>query len=348
MVVGSGSLSFEMLRDLTERLPVMICPRWVFTRTQPIAIRDVLSYLISALVVAPSRGQILEIGGTDILTYAEMMQRYARARRLPRLLLAVPVLSPRLSSHWVHWMTPVPAEIARPLIEGLRNELVVRDTLARTLFPDIQPLGFDRAVELALDRIRSGRVETIWSDALASSQGDLRPVTLIQEQGVLIERRQRLVAAPPEVVYRTFTGIGGDRGWPSLNWLWGLRGAFDHLIGGVGMRRGRRHPDQLWPGDALDFWRVETVEPDRAILLRAEMKMPGRGWLHFEVEPAQQEGTSQLVQTAYFAPKGLFGLIYWYSIYPLHVVIFSRMIDNIAAQAHTALATAAVGLAPAP
>lgn len=336
MIVGSGSLSFEMVRHLTERLPVMVCPRWVFVRSQPIAIRDVLSYLVAAIEVAGSSGQIVEIGGADVLTYAEMMLGYARVRGLRRLIIPVPVLTPRLSSYWAHWVTPIPANIARPLIKGLRYELVVRDNLAEELFPDIQPLDYDTAVTLALRRIEEGQIETIWSDALASSKGDVRPVHLTQEQGMLIERRQKMVDALPEIVYETFAGLGGERGWPPYTWLWQVRGAIDRLVGGVGMRRGRRHPDELRAGEALDFWRVEAIQPDRLLRLRAEMKLPGRGWLQFEAKP-DQDGKTELIQTAYFAPKGLFGLIYWYGIYPLHSFIFARTIEAVAQRAVLAM-----------
>ena len=331
MVVGSGSLSFEMLRHLTERLPVMVAPRWVFTRTQPIAIRDVLNYLVGALDVPESAGRTIEIGGADILTNAEMMQRYARIRGLRRLIIPVPVLSPALSAYWVHWTTPLPASVSRPLIVGLRNELVVRDSQALRLFPDIDPLDFETAVALALERVEEGDIETIWSDALASSQGDARPVLLTQEQGMVIERRQRTVVAPPSTVFNAFSSLGGEEGWP-VNWLWRLRGLLDRLAGGVGMRPGRRHPRHLRPGDALDFWRVEAVEPDRLLRLRAEMKLPGRGWLQFQAKE-RSDGHTELVQTAYFAPKGLLGLLYWYGIYPLHGLIFSRMIASVTERA---------------
>ena len=332
MVVGSGSLSFEMMRNLTERLPIMIAPRWVYTKTQPIAIRDVLNYLIASLQTPASADRIIEIGAADVLTYAEMMMTYARLRGLKRVILRVPVLTPRLSSYWVHWMTPVSASVATPLIEGLRNELIVRDDSARTLFPNIEPLSFETAVRLALSRIENGDIETLWSDALASSQGDVKPVSLTQEQGMLIERRQETVEAPQTAVFHAFSGLGGDRGWPPYDLLWKLRGAMDRLVGGVGMRRGRRHPDELRQGEALDFWRVEVVEPEQLLRLRAEMKLPGRGWLQFEAN-SREDGRTDLVQTAYFASKGLLGLLYWYGIYPLHAVIFSRMIKAIARRA---------------
>ena len=338
MVVGSGSLSFEMLRALCERLPIMLAPLWVFTRTQPIAIRDVLSYLIASLNQPESTGTIIEIGGADVLTYGQMIMRYARVRGLPRWIIPVPVPVLRLSAQWIDWITPVPKTIAWPLLQGLRNEMVVRDHQAWQLFPEIQPIDFATAVGLALRRIEEGRVETIWSDALASSKGDIPPVYLTEEQGVQIEHRERVVNASPATVYRTFAGIGGVRGWPALDPLWRIRGLIDRAIGGVGMRRGRRHPDDLRVGEALDFWRVETVVPDRTIILRAEMKLPGYGWLQFEARP-EPDGRTRLVQIAYFASKGLFGVLYWYGLYPLHGLIFSRMIAALAEQAEAAQTT---------
>jgi uncharacterized protein YbjT (DUF2867 family) len=332
IIVGSGSLSFEMVRQLTERLPVMICPRWVFSKTHPIAVRDVLSYLVLTIAVPESGDQIIEIGGANVLTYADMMKTYARIRSLRRLLIPVPVLSPGLSSYWAHWMTPISASMARPLIEGLRYELVADTEKARLFFPDVEPMDYATAVELALKRLDEGQIESIWSDALASSNGDIRPEMLTQEQGMLIERRQVNVNASPQAVYRTFSGMGGERGWPPDNRLWRVRGAIDRLIGGVGMRRGRRHPDQLHEGEALDFWRVEAIEPDRKLRLRAEMKLPGRGWLQYEANDIE-EGQSELTQTAYFAPKGLLGLVYWYGSYPVHSLIFARTIEEIARRA---------------
>lgn len=342
IIVGSGSISFEMIRNLTERVPLMICPRWVYTRIQPISIGDVLDYLVSALHVPESANEIIEIGGADTLTYAAMLLGYARARGLKRFLIPVPVLTPFLSSYWVHWMTPVHASIARPLIEGLRNEVIVRDSKARRLFPHIKPVDYATAVRMALDRLESGEIETSWTDALVTSQGNRPPVVLTQQEGMIIEQRQHRVAVPAEVVFRLFTGLGGERGWLSLNWAWRLRGMVDRLVGGVGFRRGRRHPDHLRVGDALDFWRVEAIQPGRLLRLRAEMKVPGRAWLQFEARPQSAENTL-LVQTAFFAPKGLTGLLYWYLLYPIHALIFSRLIQEIARRAqathqqHTAL-----------
>lgn len=328
IVVGSGSVSFEMIRNLTERLPIMVCPRWVFTRVQPISVRTVVDYLVGALSTPDSEGQVIEIGGQDVLTYGEMMKLYAEVRGLKRAVVSVPVLTPRLSSYWVHWTTPIPAEIARPLIEGLKNEVIVSDDKAERLFPNVERLDYRTAVARALDRLEHGDAETWWSDAMATSLGDVAPVELTVQDGMVRERRTALVEAPAQDVFKTFCGIGGRRGWLYGNWLWRIRGFMDRMVGGVGLRRGRRDPDHLRPGDALDFWRVEDVKEDRSIRLRAEMKVPGNAWLEFDVEP-QPDGTSRLNQCATFAPKGLSGLLYWYALYPTHRFIFSGMIAKL-------------------
>jgi len=335
VVVGSGSISFEMIRYLTERLPVMICPKWVFTRVQPISIRDILDYLIAALVTPESTGEIIEIGGADVLTYGTMMLGYAQARGLMRRLLPVPVLTPRLSSYWVHIVTPIPASIARALIDGLRNEVVVRSDKSKLLFPHIQPLDYQSAVNLALDDLQAHHVETSWSDSLVSSQGDVCPVVLTTVEGMIIEQRQRVAQVPSAQAYQVFSGLGGEMGWLYFNWAWRIRGVMDRLVGGVGLRRGRRDPEDVRVGDAIDFWRVEAVEPGRMLRLRAEMKVPGLAWLQFEAAPYQGEHTL-LTQTAYFAPKGLFGLAYWYLLYPVHRVIFSGMIARVVRRAEEA------------
>jgi hypothetical protein len=221
----------------------------------------------------------------------------------------------------------------------LRNEVVVRDDKANRLFPMLKPFDYQTAVELALVKLDSGEVETMWSDALMTSQGDVPPVVLSTLEGLNLEHRQLQVSASEEVVYTTFAGLGGERGWLYMNWVWHLRGFIDRLVGGVGMRRGRRDADCLRVGEALDFWRVEAVEPDHLIRLRAEMKVPGRAWLQFHVHP-QPGGSSLLSQTAYFAPKGLWGLVYWYGLYPIHKIIFAGMIRKIAERAVAARAAA--------
>lgn len=334
VIIGSGSLSFEIIRYLTERLPIMICPRWLYTRVQPIAIDNVLDYLAAALDTPSSAGRIIEIGGAEVLTYGDLLRGYARARGLKRWLVPVPVLTPRLSSYWVHLVTPVPAAIARPLIQGLRNDVVVRDELARRLFPQVNLLGYDTSVRLALANLETGQVETAWCDALSSSQGDVTPVKLSIQEGIILERRQRIVRAPASTVYQVLSRLGGGNGWLFMDWAWVLRGYIDRLLGGVGLRRGRRNSVEVRAGDAVDFWRVEVAEPGRLLRLRAEMKVPGRAWLEFQVEPVD-DNASRLSQTAFFAPRGLAGLSYWYLLYPIHALIFSGMAKNLARRAET-------------
>jgi uncharacterized protein YbjT (DUF2867 family) len=329
VIVGSGSLSFEIIRYLTERVPVMICPRWVYTRTQPIGIRDVLDYLAAVLSLPDSSDRIIEIGGADVITYGEMMTTYAEVRGLRRWMLPVPVLTPRLSSLWVDLVTPVPAVIARPLIEGLRNENVVRDFSAKEIFPHLHPADYRTSVERALQRLQAGNVETAWSDALASSRTEANPVILSNQEGMILEQRQITVTASPAAVFRAFAGLGGARGWLYMNWAWLLRGFVDRLVGGVGLRRGRRDADYLRVGDALDFWRVEAVEESMLLRLRAEMKLPGKAWLQFQTTELN-DGECLLTQTAFFAPKGLAGWLYWYALYPLHALIFSGLVRKLA------------------
>jgi uncharacterized protein YbjT (DUF2867 family) len=332
VVVGSGSISFEMIRHLTERLPAMICPQWVYTKVQPIAVDDLLRYLVAALDVEASAGRVIEIGGADVQTYGGMMLGYAEARGLRRRLVPVPVLTPRLSSYWVHLVTPIPSTIAQPLIEGLRSETIVRTGTARELFPEIVPVDYGTAVRAALGTLDTGAVETAWSDALVTTCGAVPPHPLEVREGMLRERREALVAASPATVFAVVSGIGGERGYPAYDWAWTVRGAADRLVGGVGLRRGRRDPDDLRAGDALDFWRVEAVEPGRLLRLRAEMKVPGEAWLEFEIVP-QDDGRTLLVQTAHFDPKGLGGLAYWYALYPVHARIFSGMMHALAGEA---------------
>jgi uncharacterized protein YbjT (DUF2867 family) len=332
VIVGSGSISFEMIRYLTERVPTMICPRWVYTPTQPIGIREVLEYLSSALTVPQSSGRIIEIGGSEVISYGDMMMIYAEVRGLKRWMMPVPVLTPRLSSYWVNLVTPIPAAIARPLIDGLRNESTVHDPIARQLFPHIQPVDYRTSVERALSELQPGNSEFIWSNALVTSQGDVHPVKVTTHEGMILEHRQRLVLASTQAVYQVFTGLGGKRGWLGLDWAWKIRGFLDRMIGGVGFRRGRRDPDELQVGDAFDFWRVEAVEPERLLRLQAEMKVPGKTWLQWQVTPLEDK-YALLSQTTFFAPKGLVGWLYWVALYPLHALIFRKLIGQIATRA---------------
>ncbi len=326
LIIGSGSISFEMMRYLTERLPVMIAPRWVVTRCQPIGIRDVLAYLIGALELRAHGHQIYEIGGADVLTYREMMLRYAKIRNLRRRIIVVPFFTPALSSYWVHLVTPISAQLAQPLIRGLHNEVIVRDRAAARDFPQVLPIGFDEAVERALDRYRSVGAETTWFDAfdLRTLPSDFTGV----KEGMLIDMRVRRATVPPYRVAAVFSSLGGRRGWLVADALWRLRGCLDRAIGGVGLRRGRRSANTLRAGDAVDFWRVEAYEPGRLLRLRAEMKLPGVAWLQFETEP-NGIGGATLRQTAFFEPHGLFGLLYWYGAAPFHAWIFGRMATSI-------------------
>jgi uncharacterized protein YbjT (DUF2867 family) len=328
VIVGSGSASFEILRHLTERLPIMITPRWVRTRCQPIGISDVLDFLVGALD-RPGATGIVEIGGPDIVTYGDMMRTYARVRGLRRLMIPVPVLTPRLSSYWVNLISPVPAAIARPLIEGLRNEVVVRNPEPAAAF-GLRPLPYVAALKQAIDRTDSHDVESTWFDAHSGAYGPGQ-TTLTSQEGMIVERRQRAIAASPQRVFAEVERIGGDGGWPYANVLWRIRGVVDRVVGGVGMRQGRRVPAHLQVGDALDFWRVEEVRRPELLRLRAEMKVPGRAWLQYEVQPA--DGGCRLVQTAFFEPKGLPGLAYWYGLYPLHGSIFRGTVRALAERA---------------
>lgn len=332
VIVGSGSISFEMIRYLTERVPVMICPRWVYTPTQPIGIWEVLEYLATALSVPESSGRILEIGGSEVITYGEMMMVYADVRGLKRWMVPVPVLTPRLSSYWVNLVTPIPAAIARPLIEGLRTESTVHDPIARQLFPHIQPVDYRTSVERALTHLEPGKIDSTWNDALVTTLGDEAPVTITIHEGMIFEHHTRVVPASMEAVYQIFTGLGGKRGWFNINWAWRVRGFLDRMFGGVGFRRGRRDPDELQVGDAVDFWRVETLEPGQLLRLRAEMKLPGIAWLQWQVTPREKK-KALLLQTSFFAPKGLLGWLYWYAAYPLHKLIYRTLIEQIATRA---------------
>lgn len=342
VIIGSGSASFEMLRYLTERLPVMVTPRWVQSRVQPIAIRDVLRYLVACADGLPEdTNRSFDIGGPDVLTYAEMMNRYAAAADLPpRALLPVPVLSPALSALWVGLVTPVPGAIARPLVASLIHDATAKEQDIKGYVPDPPEglLGFDDAVRLALTKIRDAEVETRWSDAtwpLSASEplpSDPLPSDPAWSGGtVYTDARERAVAAPPAALWRVIEAIGGEHGWYSFPLAWSARGWLDTLTGGVGLRRGRRDPHRLMVGEALDFWRVEEIVPGRLLRLRAEMRLPGRAWLEMRVEPDGQQARYR--QRAVFLPRGLSGHAYWAAVWPFHELVFGGMARNIASAA---------------
>lgn len=327
IVLGSGSLSFEMLRSLVEHLPVMVTPRWVRQRAQPIAIEDVLAYLVAALAVPVDGAEVVQIGGPQRVSYGELMMEYARQRGLRRLMIPVPVLTPYLSSLWLGLVTPLYARVGRKLVDSLRNETVVDSDRAGILFPEIEPRPVPDAIARALSNEDRELAETRWNDAFAYGSHGGRYGG--QRLGLRrVDSRAATVPVPPERAFEPIRRIGGRRGWYYGDFLWRLRGFLDLLVGGVGVRRGRRDPDRLVPGDAVDFWRVEAVEEDRLLRLVAEMKLPGRAWLQFEVEGG--EGGSTIRQTAIFDPVGLAGLLYWYGIYPLHSLVFGGMLRGIA------------------
>jgi uncharacterized protein YbjT (DUF2867 family) len=329
IIIGSGSLSFEIIRALVERLPVMVCPRWVAVAAQPIGIEDLIEYLAGALDL-PSQGSlVVEIGGPDRVSYRDIMNEYARQRGLRRVMISIPVLTPRLSSLWLGLVTPVYARVGRKLIDSMRNATIVKDPLALDLFP-LQPKGLREIIRRAIDNEDSEFALTRWSDA-SSSAGLKRSWGGVRFGNRIVDSRTVTLDVPAAVAFQPIRRIGGATGWYYGDWLWRLRGFVDLLMGGVGLRRGRRDPDRLETGDSLDFWRVESVEENRRLRLVAEMKLPGRAWLEFEVQDA---GDRTLIrQTAIFDPIGLAGLAYWYILYPMHTLMFGKMLAAIAAQA---------------
>jgi uncharacterized protein YbjT (DUF2867 family) len=361
IVIGSGSLSFELIRALVERLPVMICPRWVRVQAQPIAIEDVLDYLLQALELPSGASRIFEIGGPEPVSYGDIMHEYARQRGLRRLMIPVPVLTPRLSSLWLGLVTPIYARVGRKLVDSLRNPTLVRDHSALENF-DIRPRSLPEAIERAITNEDREIAETKWSDAFSSS-GKSKAWGGVRFGSRIVDSRSVVVPISPASAFRPIERIGGETGWYYGNWLWNVRGFLDLLVGGVGVRRGRRDPNHLRVGDALDFWRVEQIEPNHLLRLQAEMKVPGRAWLEFEVTPDLQSdqmadpanvsngplsptekedrtnwrqgdqepvNACEIRQTAIFDPQGLLGLAYWYALYPLHEFVFAGMLRGIA------------------
>jgi uncharacterized protein YbjT (DUF2867 family) len=355
VIIGSGSASFEVLRYLTERLPAMVTPRWVHNRVQPIAVSDVLHYLVRAAELVPDISGGYDIGGPDVLTYLDMMRRYAVVAGLPhRLVVPVPVLTPWLSGQWVNLVTPVPRAIAVPLIESLVHEVVCHDRAIATVIPDPPggPMHYERAVELALARIRNADVPTRWSDASDHiAPSDPLPSDPGWSGGSVYEdHREQQTPASPDALWEIIESIGGEHGWYSFPLAWSLRGWADRLVGGVGLHRGRRHPRHLHVGEALDWWRVEQLDRPHALRLRAEMRLPGRAWLELHAEPTG-DGAARYRQRAVFKPHGLAGHLYWRSIAPFHNLIFGGMARNItaaAAAAATATTTAQARQRPAP
>lgn len=331
MIIGSGSASFEILRYLIDRLPLMITPRWVNTPCQPIGVRNVLHYLIGCLDCPATLGQTFDIGQPEIVTYRQLMEIYAEEAGLPRRwIIPLPFLSPRLSSYWIHLLTPIPAALARPLTEGLKNPVICHDNRIAELLPQ-ELFDCRKAIRLALDRIRDHQVETSWTDS-----GQIHPAEWSIEGDpewaggkIFSDSRRIIVAASPADLWPKLASIGGEVGWYYANWLWKIRGAIDRLCGGVGLFRGRRDSLEIFPGDALDFWRVVNVEHEKHLLLSAEMKLPGEAVLSFTLNE-REDGSTELLQVAHFLPRGLLGLLYWYGVTPFHSFVFSGMLRGIA------------------
>jgi uncharacterized protein YbjT (DUF2867 family) len=325
VIIGPGSISFEMIRYLTEQFPVLVGPRWFYNLTQPIAIQNVLDYLLAALEHPATQSQVYEIGGPDLMTYAETMLVYARLRGLKRKLLTLPMVPLGLMAFFVDKLTPVPSSIASPLIDSMRGDSVAHSDAARRDFPQVRLLDYQAAVTAALGRLSPEYIEPALYDGAQS-------VIIIKDEGFFIDHCRTSLELKPEVVYSTFIGLGGKRGWLYLNKLWQLRGWLDRLLGGPGMR-GRQDDNELQPGAIVDFYRVDALEPGRMLRLRSDLKAPGAGWMEWRVLP-QSEGNVLLLQTAFFAPKGITGFLYWYLFYPLHRLIFAGLLKAIAHRAH--------------
>ncbi|MEE8349221.1 MAG: DUF2867 domain-containing protein [Acidobacteriota bacterium] len=325
-IIGSGSASFELVRYVTQRFPLIVAPYWIRNEVQPIAIRDILQYLCLALLRDPLG--IVDVG-SGRLTFRQMMEEYALEQGLVKrwILCVPPFLPPRYVVYWFGLLTPVTRALALPIIESITHPVIADCSKARTVFPEVQPISYRQAVQLALERIDRNEVQTIWSGAI----GHLPTYELIDSEGLIREIRTLYSDCSPEAVFRSFSSIGGDRGWLVWEWVWEIRGLIDKVVGGPGLRRGRRHPTEILSGEALDFWRVEAIVPPRMLLLRAEMKLPGRAWFQWEAIP-EGKGT-RLIQTAMYDPKGFLGTIYWYSLYPIHRLIFSDLIEAISLDA---------------
>ena len=327
-VIGAGSLPFEMIRYLTERVPVMVCPRWVFTKVQPIALGNVLEYLLAGIHLEISTHEVMEIGGSDVMTYGEMMTGYAKVRGLRRAMIRVPVLTPRLSSYWVHWVTPIRSKFARPIVDGLRNEVIVNDIAAHQAFPEIDPMNYEAAVSSALSHLHPRNDSLTYSD---HSTNELPGTITTDDRGLIREHRFAATNQSQTELFDSIQSLGGATGWYA-DWAWRIRAGFDRLIGGIGMRRNLHRIRPLSIGDELDFWRVEDVSPPHRLLLRAEMKLPGEAWLEFKTITLP-DGSTGLVQSSYFAPKGLFGIVYWWVLHPIHTIVFNGLVQFVRSRA---------------
>jgi len=326
IIVGAGSLSFEMIRYLTERIPLLVCPKWVFTKVQPISIRDVLKYLGASIENTKSSGRIIEIGGSDILTYRDLMLIYAKLRGLKRFVIRAAVLTPRLSSYWVHLVTPIPSSMAKPLIEGLKNEVTVKSKAAAELFEDISPENYESSVISALQNMHPYKVSPY--KPIQSHTGHVHlPHLCIQKEGMIIESKISAMKAKPESVFGVLERMGGENGWWGLECVWRLRGLMDRVFGGEGFVSYRSNKHKAAVGDRIDFYDVENMIPFRELLLRVRFKLPGKGWMRLQT--ARHDGGSTLALTVFFAPKGLLGILYWYSLLGFHRWIFKIMLKKI-------------------
>jgi uncharacterized protein YbjT (DUF2867 family) len=330
IIIGSGSGSFEIIRDLTEKLPVMIAPKWLKTRCQPIAVRNVIEYLIGVIDKSEALRKVFDIGGPDILTYKEMLQKYAEVRKLKRFIISVPVLTPRLSSYWLYFVTSTNFSLARSLVDSMKNEVVCKIKGIEKIV-ETRLIGYEEAIERAFKMIESGKVASSWIDSAitGSLKQDFLDKIEVPKYGCLIDQRKFNFRNDPEIIKKRIWEIGGEKGWYFWNWAWIFRGLADKAVGGVGLRRGRRSPTELVPGDALDFWRVISANKDLGrLILYAEMKLPGEAWLEFGIDKEKNNFT----QRATFRPNGLLGRLYWYLLLPVHIIIFNGMAKKILAK----------------
>lgn len=328
IIIGAGSASFEIIRDLVETLPVMIAPKWVKNYCQPISVRDVLFYLCSVLLKTTCFNKTFDIGGPEAISFGDILKRYANFRKLKRYIFDVPVLTPKLSSYWLVLITSVRFSICSYLVESMKHDTRKLNTEIDTLLPH-KCLSYEEALELAFEKIVKNEVISTWMDSweLPTVNADIEQFIEVPKQGCLKDIKRLPITIPIEEVQRRIWSIGGERGWYSMNWAWKLRGFIDQLVGGIGLNRGRRHPSEIEVGDSIDFWRVLLAdEKKRHLILYAEMKLPGEAWLEFKID----EPNRLLIQTAIFRPKGVFGRLYWYLCLPFHLIIFKNMAKTIA------------------